>query len=84
MASWAVMALVHRAWPQGFSVVGISIWGAWAHNMAQLTLVVLLLVRSRGIWTLLPIFLLSSVATGFVTGVAAYWMLEKLKKGTEQ
>ena len=84
MASWAVMALVHRAWPRGFSVIGISIWGAWAHNMTQLTLAVLLLVRSRAIWALLPIFLLSSVVTGFATGVVAYWMLEKLKKGNEQ
>ena len=81
MASWTVMALVHRAWPRGFSVVGISIWGAWAHNTAQLTLAHLVLVRSRGIWALLPVFLLSGVATGFVTGVAAYWMLERLKKG---
>ena len=80
MASWAAMVLIHRGWPKGFSVVGVSIWGALAHNLTQLTLAHLLLVRSRGIWTLLPMFLLSGVATGFVTGVAAYWVLEGLRR----
>ncbi|MFH1009320.1 MAG: Gx transporter family protein [Candidatus Latescibacterota bacterium] len=79
-ASWAVMALVHRTWPRSFGVVGVSVWGAWAHNVTQLSLAYLLLVRSRGIWALFPIFLLSSVATGLVTGVAAYGMLERLKR----
>jgi len=84
VTSWAVMVLVHRGWPKGFSVVGVSIWGALAHNLAQLTLAHLLLVRSRAIWALLPMFLLSSVATGFVTGVVAYWVLERLKKAQGQ
>ena len=80
VVSWGVMVLVHRGCPKAFSVVGVSIWGALAHNLTQLTLAHLLLVRSRGIWTLLPMFLLSSVATGFVTGVVAYWVLERLRR----
>ena len=84
MASWAVMAVIHREWPKGFSVVGVSVWGALAHNLTQLTLAHLLLVRSRGIWALLPMFLLSSVATGGVTGVVAHWVLEGLKRGQGQ
>jgi heptaprenyl diphosphate synthase len=78
LASLATMSLVLRFFYPQFSPVGISIFGALAHNLAQLAVVYLLWVKGAQILFLLPMFLLSSVATGFLTGALAFLVLQKL------
>ena len=78
LCSMGTMILIHQRWSHAFSVVGVSIWGALAHNMAQLALVYLLFIRSLEVALLLPFFLVLSVITGAMIGLLAYWSLEKV------
>ena len=62
----------------GFSLLGISVAGAAAHNLGQLAMAALL-IRHTGIFFYLPIMLLSSVPTGFLTGLLLIEVLKYLK-----
>lgn len=53
------------------SLIGISIIGAITHNITQLGLVYLLLIKNTGLFLLLPWLGISSVITGWVTGIVA-------------
>ncbi len=70
LAAWCVMSSLYLALPALFSVVGLSVAGAAAHNAAQLSLAVLL-VGFGGLWHYLPYLLLVAVPTGFFVGAAA-------------
>lgn len=53
------------------SIFGISIVGALTHNMVQLYLAYLILVRHGGIFVFLPWLCFGAVFTGWVTGAVA-------------
>jgi heptaprenyl diphosphate synthase len=53
------------------SLIGISIIGALVHNFTQLGLVYILLIKNTGIFLLLPWLGISSVITGWITGIVA-------------
>ena len=72
------MSIVRRLWGDRFSPVGLSIWGALGHNAAQLTLAYLVLVRSSGLFSLIPMFLLSSVFAGGLIGLLAHLILRRV------
>ena len=59
--------------------VGISALGAAAHALGQMLVAWLLLVRHDGLWLLLPFFLLLSLLTGILNGVAADLLLGVLR-----
>ena len=79
-ASALVMGLVKGRFSSYFSVIGISILGALAHNLTQLCLACLLFVKRVEILYLIPIMLLSSVTSGFIIGLIAHFLLEIRKK----
>lgn len=62
----------------GFSLLGISVAGAAAHNLGQLAIAALL-IRHTGIFYYLPVMLLSSVPTGLLTGLLLRELLKYLK-----
>jgi len=65
-----------------FSIVGISIAGALLHNLVQLYLAYLILVKHPGIFVFLPWLCIGAVFTGWVTGIIAgkvCSMLEELQ-----
>ena len=62
----------------GFSLLGISVAGAAAHNLGQLAMAALL-IKHTGIFYYLPIMLLSSVPTGILTGLILRELLKYLK-----
>ncbi|HIS63819.1 MAG TPA: Gx transporter family protein, partial [Candidatus Avoscillospira avistercoris] len=65
-----VMAALKRC--KRLSLYGISMAGAAAHNIGQLSVAALVLGSSY-VWAYLPFLLLVSLATGTITGtVAAY------------
>ena len=67
-----------------FSVVGVSVMGAVAHNISQLA-VAALLIGSGAIWCYLPYLLLFAVFTGIFTGLTVRYLVEGLHKvGWEQ
>jgi heptaprenyl diphosphate synthase len=61
------------------SIIGISIIGAFVHNLVQLNLAYLLLVKHAGIFVFLPWLSIGSVATGWVVGVVAGGVCQRLQ-----
>lgn len=62
-----------------FSMIGISMAGAVAHNLGQL-LAASLLLQSSAIIYFLPILLLTGIPSGFLTGYLLNSLLEHSKK----
>jgi len=55
-----------------FSLIGLSILGAALHNLTQIVVVRLLLIRHDTIFYLTPLLIISGIATGIITGYLAY------------
>lgn len=72
-----VMALCRKM--KLFSVYGVSILGAAAHNIGQI-FVAMLVLSSVYVASYLPYLLLVAVATGFATGTASAGVLGILEK----
>ncbi len=62
----------------GFSIMGVSIAGAVAHNLGQLAVAVLV-VETYRVGYYFPMLLLAGIATGMVIGVTANEVLKRLK-----
>ncbi len=83
LVSTLVMGLLY--WLSGFnrylrlSIVGISILSALTHNVVQLCLAYLILVRHKGIFVFLPWLCFGAVIMGWLTGVVAGSVCLKLK-----
>jgi len=58
--------------PFNFSLIGVSIFGAVAHNLTQIVLVRILLIRSSAIFYLTPLLLILGIVTGIITGYLAH------------
>ena len=57
--------------PLGFSVFGVSVLGAVAHNLAQLSIVKSVVLPQADVFVLTPILLVLALISGFVTA----WIL---------
>jgi heptaprenyl diphosphate synthase len=79
LASAAMMAVVRMIARSKLSELGISLTGATAHVLAQLTLVRMLLVGSDAVYVLLPVLLLSSLAGGLIVGLIALHLVRSLR-----
>jgi heptaprenyl diphosphate synthase len=73
---------VHRRFR--LSIIGISIIGAFCHNLVQLYLAYLLLVKHEGIFVFLPWLSIGAVATGWVVGVVAGGVCRSLSENPQQ
>lgn len=82
LVSTAVMGFFY--WLSGthryfrLSVIGISIIGAFTHNLIQLSLAYLLLVKHAGIFLFFPWLSIGSIATGWVVGVVTGGVCRRL------
>ncbi len=65
--------------PRKFSLIGVSLLGAYVHNLTQLTVASLLIIRHPGLIKLLPILLATALISGFITGSVATFIIEKLE-----
>lgn len=72
----AMAAALRAAPPLGF--VGVSILGAEAHALAQLTVAASVLLRSPAVWSLAPLLGLLALAAGALTGLAAHALARAL------
>lgn len=63
-----------------FSIIGISIVGAFCHNMVQLVLAYFLLVKHSGIFVFFPWLSIGALATGWVVGIVAGGVCRQLAK----
>jgi heptaprenyl diphosphate synthase len=64
----------------GFSLIGISICGAVAHNFGQLIVARMVVIRQDSIFYLTPIMILMGIATGFIIGYITDIFLQALSK----
>ena len=60
------------------SILGVSIAGGVFHNIGQL-LAAALMVATYGVFSYLPVLLISGLLTGFVIGLAAGEMLKRIR-----
>lgn len=72
--------------PLGFSVFGISVLGAVAHNLAQLSIVKSVVLPQADVFVLTPILLVLALISGFVTAwillaVQAKYQLQRFNDG---
>lgn len=79
LASVAAMAGLHRLARPVLSPVGLSAAGAVVHQATQL-LIASVYLGHPGLLALMPLFLVTGVATGLLTGVAAYASLARLDR----
>jgi heptaprenyl diphosphate synthase len=70
--------LSHRVPALRISPIGLGIAGAFVHNMVQLTLAYLLLIRHPGIFLLVPWLSFGSVGLGAFSGSLALAVLSRL------
>ena len=74
IGSTLVMGFAYRKLKPYFSLVGISVMGAYTHNIVQLTIVYLLFIRHSEVFYILPVLLLFGILTGILNGVAAAYL----------
>ena len=75
-----LMSLSYCLWRPKIGPVGVSVLGALGHSAGQLLIAWLLIVQHPSIWMMLPFFLLFSLISGIVSGLAADYLLEALLK----
>lgn len=76
--SCIAMYMVYRNLSAIFSLIGVSIFGAVAHNFGQI-LVASLMMRNMRIFSYLPVLLLTSLFTGYFVGLASIYISKNLK-----
>ncbi|HOJ11757.1 MAG TPA: Gx transporter family protein [Clostridiales bacterium] len=74
-----VMAILKKGYNRWFSILGISIGGAAAHNIGQI-LIASLIMQSTAIFPYLSILLLAAVITGTLTGLVFSSLMEHIDK----
>ncbi|MEW6620144.1 MAG: Gx transporter family protein [bacterium] len=74
-----VMAIFYKVGKKIFSFIGISIIGAVANNLTQIVVAYFILIKHSGCFYLVPLFLLSSLVTGFFNGVVVIYLNKQLQ-----
>lgn len=77
IGSTLAMAIGLQLYPKGFSLIGVSILGAWIKNAVQIGLAWLLYVHHLQIWSILPWFFLVSLFGGIIVGIIVTLVWEK-------
>ncbi len=76
LISIIIMMHIHNNYSGVFSLVGVSVAGAVAHNLAQVTIAAII-VYSPGLLWYAPYLLLFAVPTGLFTGLAVNYLFAK-------
>lgn len=76
-AVFSLIVMVMAKKIPGFTVLGVSIAGGTAHNMAQMVVASCLVTTFRLMYYL-PILLVSGVITGFLIGIASRELIRRL------
>lgn len=79
LLSFAVMILMYHKMKNKFSLAGISMSGAFFHNVGQLA-VASLLMKDAAVFAYLPVLTVSALIMGAVTGVTASVVVKYLDK----
>jgi len=79
LLSWAVMSLLFHYSRKAFSLIGLSLVGAVAHNIAQLT-VASFVLEENTILALLPFLMFFAIPTGIMVGLATGFLTRAMAK----
>ena len=82
IASYGVMSGIYYATRRHkvFSLIGISILGAIAHNITQIFLAYYWLIPHAGVLALAPILVISGLVGGYFVGWACEYVMEKVRE----
>ncbi|MCK4352377.1 Gx transporter family protein [candidate division WOR-3 bacterium] len=84
IASTCVMWVFYALGKKTFSLIGISIMGALAHNVVQLYVAYIMYIKRPEVFYLLPVFLLLSVVMGSITGIGAIYLKKLIEPSFKQ
>lgn len=73
------MYIAYKYFSNIFSLIGVSIFGAMAHNFAQI-LVASLMMNNVKIFSYLPVLQLTSIFTGYFVGLVSNYAVKNLEK----
>lgn len=73
------MGVAYKLGGRVFSEIGVSVIGAVFHNLGQLLVAYLVLIRNEGVFLLAPVMILASIATGVFNGLAARYFIRHFK-----
>jgi len=79
MLSWALMSLLYFIAKDSFSLIGLSLVGAFAHNIAQLT-VASYILENIATFTLFPLLMFFAVPTGIMVGLVAGFLIRAMAR----
>lgn len=77
--SCIVMYIIYKYFSKVFSLIGVSIFGALAHNFAQVSVASAILKNIR-IYSYLPLLMLLSLFTGYFVGLTSIYIVDNLRK----
>ncbi len=80
VASTFVLAFAHKHFSNYFSIIGISIIGAFTHTIIQIIVAYLILIKHFQIFLTMPLFLTFSLIAGLVSGLGADFIVRHLKE----
>ena len=72
------MAIIFYYFKSSFSLIGISVFAAYAHTLAMVTCVYYFWVQQEFFLKLLPIFFTFALVTGILTGIVGNFITNKL------
>ena len=78
LAATLIMALAYSRGSGPFSMIGVSIAGAYAHILAVTFCVYLVFIPQEAFLSLLPIFLSLALISGLLTGIVANILTDRL------
>lgn len=81
LLAFVVMKLLSLGLGRVFSIIGISMGGAVAHNIGQIAAAVVLMQDAGLIFSYLPLLMIVALFTGALTGVAAIPVVTIIGKG---
>jgi heptaprenyl diphosphate synthase len=79
LAGTAIMCGIYSNGKGPFSLIGISICGAYAHTFVTAVCVYFFLIKQVSFFSLLPFFLSLALITGILTGVAGNHLCREMR-----
>lgn len=74
----SIMTVLKTSYNRIYSVIGISAAGAAAHNIGQIAAAAVVM-KSSAVFYYLPLLLVASLITGFITGIIAQTIIHRLE-----
>jgi len=83
LAGCAIMVLLFELTfgRRTFSLIAISLIGALVHNVAEIWVAYIWLIPHKGVFALVPLFVIPALIGGYFVGWSSRYVLDKIKSG---